>query len=54
MTVRFLSLALVCAGALGLNGCNSKPAETTSGGLTPTEATSIATDAYIYATRSSR
>jgi hypothetical protein len=48
MTVRFLSLALVCAGALGLNGCNSKPAETTSGGLTPTEATSIATDAYVY------
>jgi hypothetical protein len=41
------SLALICAVVLGVSGCNSTPKEATTG-LSAAEATSIATDAYVY------
>jgi hypothetical protein len=47
MKIRMVSFALVCAAMLGASGCNSTPKETTTG-LSAAEATSIATDAYVY------
>jgi hypothetical protein len=47
MNIRIASLALACAAILGASGCNSTPKETTTG-LSAAEATSIATDAYVY------
>jgi hypothetical protein len=46
---RPLSFILTCLAASALTGCDSKPAEAPApSGLTTAEATSIATDAYIY------
>jgi hypothetical protein len=47
MKIRILSYALACAAMLGVSACNTGPKEATSG-LSPAEATSIATDAYIF------
>jgi len=40
-------LILTCIAVLGISGCNSKPTDPTSA-LTAAEATSIATDAYVF------
>ena len=47
MKIRIVSFALICAAMLGASSCNTTPKETTTG-LSPTDATSIATDAYVY------
>jgi hypothetical protein len=47
MKIRIVSFALACATMLGASSCNSTPKETTTG-LSAAEATSIATDAYVY------
>ena len=47
MKIRILSYALACAAMLGVSACNTGPKEAISG-LSPAEATSIATDAYIF------
>jgi hypothetical protein len=47
MKASLLGFALTCAAMLGTSGCNSTPKETTTG-LSPADAASIATDAYVY------
>jgi hypothetical protein len=47
MNIRIVRFALVCAAILGASGCNSTPKEPTTG-LNAADATSIATDAYVY------
>ena len=47
MKTRLFGFVLTCAAILGASGCNSTPKETTTD-VSATEATSIATDAYVY------
>jgi hypothetical protein len=47
MKVKLLGFVVACAAMFGASSCNSTPKETTTG-LSSADATSIATDAYVY------